>query len=201
MDLRPATLETAAKAPAQAATEGAAERVISDGQMLRVVFPSNDYATLVVIYTAMTVEELISIIRGKIQADACWTELSQQGADTPQELRGLFLAGKPFLPGGSTGAKPLCEVGLRKECSIRVLMKNRLDNSKSPESRHAASSSTPLSTANASRGRHSTSWELPCQMQFTYKHRKTAGSALAKEVSSCAKPSNPSLQAAHSYNQ
>jgi hypothetical protein len=161
VDLRPATLETAAKAPAQAATEGAAERVISDGQMLRVVFPSNDYATLVVSYTAMTVEELISIIRGKIQADACWTEMSQQGADTPQELRGLFLAGKPFLPGGSTGAKLLCELGLRKECSIRVLMKNRLDNSKSPESRHAASSSTPLSTTNASRGRHSTSWELP----------------------------------------
>ena len=158
----PEVLEPAADAPATTTTAGAASSGPAGGlQLLHVKFPSKDEKTLMVSYTTMTVNELTRTISDSIRTDMHWAELAQKEATTPQELCGLLISGRMFESRGAAANQLLCQVGMHKECTVFVIMKSRRDNSKSPESHHAASSYSPRSTDNASHERRSASWELP----------------------------------------
>ena len=130
-------------------------------QLLYAMFPSKDRKALVVSFTTMTFERLITLISGKILADAPWTELAQKDAAAPQDFRGLMFAGQWFAPRGPNGAQFLSAAGLSVECTITVFMKPRHDNSASPELPSATSPAPPSSTAIVNRDVHSTPVELP----------------------------------------
>ena len=99
----------------------------ADGsQLLYVMFPSKNKTSMMVSFTTLTVERLITIIRGNILTDEHWMESAQQGSTAPQDLRGLMFAGKWFPPGGPDGAQFLIEIGMQVECTVTVYMQPRL---------------------------------------------------------------------------
>jgi hypothetical protein len=94
--------------------------------LLNVMFPSKNKTSMMVSFTTLTVEGLITIIRGNILTDELWMESAQQGSTAPQDLRGLMFAGKWFPPGGPNGAQFLIEIGMQVECTVTAYMQPRL---------------------------------------------------------------------------
>ena len=111
--------------------------LVESSQVLYIQFPCKTLEPMKVTFATMTVEELITVIRGKVLSDARWMELAQQGATAPQEFRGLVFK-KLYQPDGPDGSLFLSETGMHIECTAHVLMRPRQDNS--------SNSALPLTT-------------------------------------------------------